>query len=159
MGDDWVPAIVDRSRQVAVEAMLLHEVIADEAEPAEAPAANLEPQPPVSDRLERPDSRPARPGLPTAPLKVTAAAISMAGMKFVIVLVDLTTASAPGEADLVVGDMQSRFGVPVLLMGQEEDGSPVYYGSEALKDRVAAVPVDRLPWKEYTLSDGDTYGR
>jgi hypothetical protein len=159
VGDDWVPAIVDRSRQVAVEAMLLHEVIADEAEHAEAPAANLEPRPPVSDRLERPDSRRARPGLPTAPLKVTAAAISMAEMKFVIVLVDLTTASAPGEADLVVADMQSRFGVPVLLMGQEEDGTPVYYGSEALKDRVAAVPVDRLPWKEYTLSDGDTYGR
>jgi hypothetical protein len=30
VGDDWLPAVVDRSRQVAVEAMLLHDVIADE---------------------------------------------------------------------------------------------------------------------------------
>jgi hypothetical protein len=34
-------------------------------------------------------------------------------------------------------------------MGQEEDGTPVYYGAEELKDRVSAVPVDRMPWKEY----------
>ena len=139
VGDDWVPAIVDRSRQVAVEAMLLHEVIANEE------FAGI-------DSVERPESRPAGPGRPTASQKVTAAAISIAEMKFVVVLVDLTTASGPGEADLVVADMQSRFGVPVLLMGQHEDGTPVYYGSEDLKDRVAAVPVDRLPWKEYTLA-------
>jgi hypothetical protein len=164
VGDDWVPAIVDRSRQIAVEGMLLHEVIANEevsgidsevfpdSEPGEAAAANLKPQPPVWDRIARPDGRSAGPGLPTASQKVTAAAISMAEMKFVVVLVDLTTASGPGEADLVVADMQSRFGVPVVLMGQEEDGTPVFYGSENLKDRVAAVPVNRLPWKEYTLN-------
>jgi hypothetical protein len=161
VGDDWVPAIVNRSREIAVEAMLLHEVIADEefagsdtevfpdSEPGKAAVANLEPQPPVSDRIERPDGRPAGPELPTASQKVTAAAISMAGMKFVVVLVDLTTASGPGEADLVIADMQARFGVPVVLMGQEEDGTPVYYGSEDVKERVAAVPVDRLPWREY----------
>ena len=162
--DGWVPAIVDRSRQIAVEAMLLHEVVANEefsgidsevspdSEHGEAAAANLAPQSLVSDRIERPDVRPAWPGRPTASQKVTAAAISMAEMKFVVVLVDLTTASGPGEADLVVADMQSRFGVPVVLMGQEEDGTPVYYGSEDLKDRVAAVPVDQMPWKEYTLN-------
>jgi hypothetical protein len=164
VGDDWVPAIVDRSREIAVEAMLLHQVIADEeavgidsevfpdAEPGEAAAANLKREPPASDRVEPPEGRPAGPRLPRTSLKVTAAAISMTGMKFVVVLVDLTTASGPGEADLVVADMQSRFGVPVVLMGQEEDGTPVYYGSEDLKDRLAAVPVDRLPWKEYTLN-------
>jgi hypothetical protein len=164
VGDDWVPAIVDRSRQIAVEGMLLHQVIANEessgidsevfpdSEPGEVAAANLEPQPPVWDRIERPDSRPAWPGRPTASQKVTAAAISMAEMRFVVVLVDLTTASGPGEADLVAADMQSRFGVPVVLMGQEEDGTPVYYGREDLKDRVAAVPVDQMPWKEYTLN-------
>jgi hypothetical protein len=81
---------------------------------------------------------------------VTAAAISMAGTKFIVVLVGLTTASGPGEADLVIADMQRRFGVPVVLMGQEEDGTPIYYGNEDLKARLATVPVDRMPWKEYT---------
>ena len=146
VGDGWVPAIVDRSRQIAVEAMLLHDVVANEE------FSNLAPQLPVSDRIEQPGGRPASPGLPTASQKVTAAAISIAEMKFVVVLVDLTTASGPGEADLVVADMQSRFGVPVVLMGQEEDGTPVYYGTEDLKDRLAVVPVDQMPWKEYTLN-------
>ena len=147
VGDDWMPAIVDRARHVAVEAMLLHEVIANDessgidsevlpdSEPEEAAAVT--------------DDRHAGPGLPTTGRTVTAAAISVAGMKFVVVLVDLATASGPGEADLVVADMQSRFGVPVVLMGQEDDGTPVYYGSQDLKERVADVPVDRMPWKEY----------
>jgi hypothetical protein len=83
-----------------------------DSEPGEAAAANLEPQPPVSDRIERPDGRPAWSGRPTASQKVTAAAISMAEMKFVLVLVDLTTASGAGEAVLVVADMQSRLAFP-----------------------------------------------
>jgi hypothetical protein len=135
VGDDWLPAVVDRSRQVAVEGMLLHEVIADE-------------ETPVAGRVDRPD---VQVGGPTASQHVTAAAIAMTGTRFIVVLVGLTTASGPGEADLVIADMQRRFGVPVVLMGQEEDGTPIYYGHEDLKERVAAVPVDRLPWKEYLL--------
>lgn len=145
VGDDWVPAIVDRSRQIAVEAMLLHEVIADD----EYLDSDVEVSSP--DRIEGADSRHIGAGVPTPGQTVTAAAISVAGMKFVVVLVDRTVATGPGEADLVVADMQSRFGVPVVLMGQEEDATPVYYGSQELKDRVAGLPVDRLPWKEYAL--------
>jgi hypothetical protein len=143
VGDDWLPAVVDRSRQVAVEAMLLHDVIAD--------PASLEAKPPVSGRVDPPDA-PGGPGLPAASPLVTAAAISMAGTKFMIVLVGLTMASGPGEADLVIADMQRKFGVPIVLMGQQEDGTPIYYGDEDLKDRLAAVPVDRMPWKEYRLN-------
>jgi hypothetical protein len=143
VGDDWVPAVVDRSRQVSVDAMLLRDVIADD-ESTGAGAA------PFARRTERPAVHQA-PGRPSAPRPVTAAAITMAGMRFVVVLVDLATASGPGEADLVIADMQASFGVPVVLMGQEEDGTPVYYGPDELKDRVSAVPVDRMPWKEYTL--------
>ena len=76
----------------------------------------------------------------------------MAATKFIVVLVGLTTVSGPGEADLVIADMQRRFGVPIVLMGQEEDGTPIYYGNLDLKERLADVPVDRMPWKEYRLS-------
>ena len=162
VGGDWLPAVVDRSRQVAVEAMLLHDVIADEefpgiggsvsaeSEPRTAPAS-LEPKTPVSGRVDPTDAPPGGPGRSAASPLVTAAAISMAGTKFMIVLVGLTTASGPGEVDLVIADMQRRFGVPIVLMGQQDDGTPIYYGDEDLKDRLAAVPVDRMPWKEYTL--------
>ena len=161
VGDDWLPAVVDRSRQVAVEAMLLHDVIADEeftgigpdGSPDSEPGTgevDSEPKTPVAGRVDRPDAQPREPGPPVASPRVTAAAISMAGTKFVVVLVGLTTASGPGEADLVIADMQRKFGVPVVLMGQEEDGTPLYYGNEDLKARLATVPVDRMPWKEYT---------
>lgn len=162
VGRDWLPAVVDRSRQVAVEAMLLHDVIADEefsgigsavspeSEPGTA-AANLEPKTAVSGRVDPPDAQPDRRGRPAASHQVTAAAISMAGTRFMVVLVGLTTASGPGEADLLIAGLQQRFGVPVVLMGQEEDGTPVYYGNEDLKELLAAVPVDRMPWKGYTL--------
>jgi hypothetical protein len=163
VGDDWLPAVVDRSHQVAVEAMLLHDVIADqefsgigsEVSPESQPGtatANLEPKTAVSDRVDRPAAEPGRPGRTAASRQVTAAAISMAGTKFVVVLVDLTTASGPGEADLVIAGLEPRFGVPVVLMGQEEAGTPVYYGNEDLKKLLAAVPVDRMPWKEYPLN-------
>ncbi len=134
VGDDWVPAVVDRSRQVAVERMLLRDVVADD-HVTEAVAAAL------------PESGGA--SGPAVGQAVTAAAISLAGTKFVVVLVGLTTASGPGEADLAIADMQARFGVPVVLMGQEEDGTPVYYGDGELKDLLATVPVERMPWKEY----------
>jgi hypothetical protein len=143
VGDDWVPAVVDRSRPVAVDAMLLRDVIADDESLGSGTAT-----PPA--RSDRPAVQPA-PGRTAAGRSVTAAAIAMAGMRFVVVLVDLATASGPGEADLVIADMQASFGVPVVLMGQEEDGTPVYYGADELKDRVSAVPVDRMPWKDYTV--------
>ena len=135
VGDDWVPAVVDRSRQVAVEAMLLHDVIADEeftgigpevadeSKPRTVPPS-LEAKPSVSGRVYLPDAPPGGPGLPAASRLVTAAAVSMAGTKFMIVLVDLTTASGPGEADLVIADMQRKFGVPIVLMGQQETVLP-----------------------------------
>jgi hypothetical protein len=144
VGDDWLPAVVDRSHEVAVEAMLLHDVIADE----ESGGIGPEPPTPVSGRVDRPDDQPDGSG---ASQPVTAAAISMGEVKFIVVLVGLTTASGPGESDLVIADMQRRFGVPVVLMGQEDDGTPTYYGNEDLKSHLGAVPVDRMPWKQYTL--------
>jgi len=159
VGDDWLPAVVDRSREVAVEAMLLHDVIAAEdvaANDADASSRSEsgtaeDVDPSTRGSVDRPDDQPGGSNRPARSQGVTAAAISMAGTKFVVVLVGLATASGPGEADLVVADMQRRFGVPIVLMGQEEDGTPTYYGPEDLTTLLAAVPVDRMPWKEYTL--------
>lgn len=85
-------------------------------------------------------------------MQVQAAAISLAGDRFVIVLVELDLVEAPGEADLAIDRLSDGFGgVPVVLMAQRENGSPVYYGDQ---DRVGAlrdVPVAEMPWKAYTV--------
>jgi hypothetical protein len=36
-------------------------------------------------------------------------------------------------------------------MAQKEDGTPVYYGDEELVRSLAFIPVEEMPWKEYSI--------
>jgi hypothetical protein len=42
-------------------------------------------------------------------------------------------------------------GVPVLLMAQNDKGSPTYYGDRDLVRSLADIPIERMPWKEYSV--------
>ena len=58
-----------------------------------------------------------------------------------------------GEADMAIESIQPAFGgVPVILMSQNEQGSPTYYGDQEIVALLADVPIDKMPWKEYTIS-------
>jgi len=84
-------------------------------------------------------------------MKVQGAAISIEGVNLAIALVGMELVNNPGEADMAIEAMQPSFGgVPVVLMAQKEDGTPVYYGDEELVRSLAFVPVDQMPWKEYS---------
>ena len=84
--------------------------------------------------------------------KVQAAAISLRGHQFVVVVVPMTLVASPGEADMAIDDLQLYFeGVPVVLMAQKEDGSPSYYGDSQLVDMLADIPIEKMPWKEYRV--------
>ena len=85
-------------------------------------------------------------------MKVQAAAISLAGNNFVVVLVEMGLVEAHGEADMAIDSLQNQFGVPVVLMAQTENGSPVYYGDGTLSEGLRDVPIERMPWKEYPVS-------
>ena len=83
-------------------------------------------------------------------MNVQAAAISLQGRNFAIVLSPMELIQAPGEADMAIDTLQPKFGgVPVVLMAQKEDGSPVYYGDQDLVRLLEDLPVDKMPWKEY----------
>ena len=85
-------------------------------------------------------------------MKVQAAAISLGGVRFVVVVSGMDLINNPGEADLTIETLQPTFGgVPVLLMAQNEAGSPTYYGDEGLVRQMADIPVDKMPWKEYSV--------
>jgi hypothetical protein len=43
-------------------------------------------------------------------------------------------------------------GIPIILMAQKEDGSPVYYGDEDLVRLLQDVPIEKMPWKEYSVA-------
>lgn len=86
-------------------------------------------------------------------MKVQAAAISLQGRNFVVAVVAMDLVQSAGEADMAIDGMQPSFGgVPVLLMAQKDDGTPVYYGDQELVQLLADVPVDKMPWKEYSVS-------
>jgi hypothetical protein len=85
-------------------------------------------------------------------MDVQAAAISMQGQNFVIVLVGMDMVSNSGEADMAIDTLQPKFGnAPVILMAQREDSSPVYYGDQNLVSILGDVPVDDMPWKPYAI--------
>ncbi len=84
-------------------------------------------------------------------MKVQAAAISLDGTAFAVVLVPMDLVNAPGEADMAIEALQPTFGgAPVVLMAQADDGSPNYYGDEDLVRSLEGVPIDQMPWKEYS---------
>lgn len=86
-------------------------------------------------------------------MKIQGAAISLGGVNFVIVIVDMNLVNSHGEADMSIDRLSADFdGIPIILMAQREDGSPVYYGEGDLVRLLQDVPVDKMPWKEYSVS-------
>ena len=86
-------------------------------------------------------------------MKIQAAAISLQEVNFAIAVVDMDLLNTHGEADMAIERISPSFaGVPVVLMAQKEDGSPVYYGDEDLVHSLANVPIDKMPWKEYSVA-------
>ena len=58
-------------------------------------------------------------------MQVQAATISLAGENFAVVIVGEDIVQSPGEADMAIESLQPHFGgVPVVLMAQNDAGSP-----------------------------------
>jgi len=85
-------------------------------------------------------------------MEVQAAAISLKGNNFVVVLVGMEMVTQSGEADMMIDTLQPKFSnVPVILMAQREDSSPVYYGEQDLVAMLRDIAVDDMPWKTYPV--------
>ncbi len=85
-------------------------------------------------------------------MKVQAAAISLQGKPFAVVLVGMDLLKNQSEADMAIDRLGPTFGqVPVVLMAQNEQGSPRYYGGQEMVELLRGVPVDEMPWKEYPV--------
>ena len=165
VGRDWKCALLDRTQPVVVENQLLRDVIAsDEADCpqcAEMLAAATS-TPIAGSRLlavssliaDSPDSQPCSTHIEHRKhtVKVQAAAISLQGHQFVVVVSQMKLVASPGEADMAIDDLQPYFGgVPVVLLAQQDDGSPSYYGDSQLVELLAGIPIDKMPWKEYAV--------
>ena len=144
VGTEWRCAAVDRSRSVEVDGMLLRDAVA--SDPVDCP--ECAPQPAAEAAPTEGDTGTGDSGARS----VQAAAVSIQGQQVLVVLVPLDLVHSAGEADMLIADLRPRFGsVAVVLMGQDDDGSPHYHGNSALAALLADVPIDKMPWKTYPL--------
>jgi hypothetical protein len=74
------------------------------------------------------------------------------GVTFAIVIVKAHIVKSPMAAQDAVRAFRPAFpGVPVVLMGQDGRGVPTYYGRRDIVNFLANVPMECIPWQEFTL--------
>lgn len=165
-GSQWLCAVVDRRQRVQVEGLLIREVvasdIADCAECTQAlsaePSADVreEPSQTASADSQRPTSSSRLPGSHAntdRSGKLQAAEITLEGDNFFIAMVSTDLVKCSGEADMFIADLETRYSnAAVVLVAQDENGSPTYYGHADLIRRVAPIPIGELPWRECPLA-------
>lgn len=81
------------------------------------------------------------------------AVIKEQGMTFAVVIVKSHVLNSRTEADKIIAAFQVVFpGIPVVLMAQDCRRVPTYYGREDISKFMASVPIEAIPWKEYSVN-------
>lgn len=89
---------------------------------------------------------------PAADTELTAAVIVEQNVTFAVVLVRPEAYNDKNFADQLIDSLGPAFGgVPVVLMVQDAQGTPTYYGRSDLSNFLANVPLESMPWKKYIL--------
>ena len=74
------------------------------------------------------------------------------GVTFAIVIVKRSVIDNRSEAEKATAAFQPVFpGVPIVLMAQDVRGTPTYFGRHDIARFMANVPLQAVPWKEYTV--------
>jgi hypothetical protein len=86
-------------------------------------------------------------------VKVQGAVIKEQGVTFAVVIVKRNVIRDTSRAGDVMNALRPVFKVPIVLMAQDSRGIPEYYGRRDIAKFMASVPIEAVPWKEYTISD------
>ena len=86
-------------------------------------------------------------------MKFQGALVKEQGVTFGIVVVKPHVLSNSSEADSMREFGMRTFGpVPIILMAQNAKGVPTYSGRRDIVNFLAKVPMQVIPWREYTLN-------
>jgi hypothetical protein len=82
------------------------------------------------------------------------AVITEQGVTFAIVIVRKHIVDNSIESDRLINAFQQSVftGLPVVLMAQDFQGIPTYYGRQDISQFMASVPIEAVTWKEYTVN-------
>jgi hypothetical protein len=83
-------------------------------------------------------------------MRFQGAVIKEQGVTFAVVIVKRHVIDSTTEAQRAILAFAPLFpGLPIVLMAQDHQGLPTYYGRQDLSRFMANVPLDAVPWKEY----------
>lgn len=86
-------------------------------------------------------------------MKFQGALVKEQGVTFGIVVVKSSVLHNPSEAESMRSFGTRAFGlVPIILMAQDARGIPTYSGRRDIVGFLSKVPMQAIPWREYTLN-------
>ena len=86
-------------------------------------------------------------------VELTGAVIVEQNVTFAVVIVKRSFLNDKNAADSFMEELKAPFGgIPVVLMSQDDKGTPSYYGRPDIVQFMAGVPLENIPWKKYALS-------
>ncbi len=81
------------------------------------------------------------------------AVIREQGQTFAVVVVRRSVLDQTTSANSAVRSFSPVFpGMPVILMGQDSNGRPTYYGRRDIVNFLSGISPSRIPWRRYTLN-------
>jgi hypothetical protein len=81
-------------------------------------------------------------------MKLVGSIVKIDGERIALVLVQKQVLDYSSEADRYVEQLGSVFpGIPVVLLGQDEEGGK-YYGRTDLVEKLGQVDPNTVPWQE-----------
>lgn len=84
-------------------------------------------------------------------MKFQGAVLTEQGVTFAIVIVKKWVIDSSFEANKTIQSFRLLFrGLPIILMAQDNRGVPSFYGRADIARFLASVPLQAIPWKEYT---------
>lgn len=86
-------------------------------------------------------------------MRFQGAVINEQGVTFGVLIVKQHILNDLTRRDALVSEGSRLFGgIPTVLMAQDFNGTPTYYGRSDISRFMASVPLEAVRWKEYTVS-------
>ena len=85
-------------------------------------------------------------------MKIQGAVIIEQGVTFAIIVVNKTVTNYTTRAVQVRAYLSQFFpNMPIILMSQDRNGTPHYYGRKDIVEFLRSVRLDQIPWKFYHI--------
>ena len=85
-------------------------------------------------------------------MKIQGAVIIEQGVTFAIVVVKQIVTNYTSRIIRTRQKLQAFFpNMPIILMSQDKDGTPHYYGRRDIVEFLKTIRLDQIPWKEFHI--------